>query len=302
MSRKGLQLTDRDIEILKYLANGPAFSDDLRTRFFVKSGKPISRRAFERRMKKLQDANCLQSIPSQRKHQEKLQNNGRIYAITEESLEVLVRNGMSVERIRLVDLNKRSIPREMILIRLIRKICEFEGPCYEVTRLYDDGMMSRWIPRGRIRWIPDLLLSVQRKDESSFSFLLELDKGSSRTTEFSQKLAAFTQVNRFLGFSSKGTPFGIFIVCTSEDRMRFLQGMVEEDFLTTKIKAAIAFNTIHDLESSLDPLNSWYRADGTRIENIFSEIDRFRSEQDEEDKAFGNLFGLDCDDSNVTRW
>lgn len=84
--------------------------------------------------------------------------------------------------------------------------------------------------------------------------------------------------------------------------MRFLQRMVEEDSLTVKIKAAIAFNTIYDLENSPDPLNSWYRADGAKIENIFPEIDRFRSEQDEEDEAFANSFRSNCDDHNVIGW
>ena len=276
MSRKGLQLTDRDIEIFKYLACGPAFSDDLHARFFVKSGKQIARRAFEKRMRELQDANFLQSIPSQRGHREKPQNNARIYAITEASQEVLVRDGMSVERIRLVDLNKRSFPREMILTGLIRKICEFEGPHYQVTRLYDDGMMSEWIPREKIRWIPDLLLTVQMKDELSFSFFLEIDNGLTRAVDFSQKLVMFTRVNRFLGFSSKEAPFGIFVASDSEDHIRFLQHVTKENSLIAKIKAPIAFNTIYSLENSPDPLNSWYRADGTKIENIFSEIDQFR--------------------------
>ncbi|TAJ99897.1 MAG: hypothetical protein EPO39_16285 [Candidatus Manganitrophaceae bacterium] len=160
--------------------------------------------------------------------------------------------GVKVDRIRLVDLKKRSFPREMVLIRLIRKICELEGPHYQVTRLHDDGMMSEFIPKKKIRRLPDLLLTAQMNDGSSFSFLLELDKGSTRAAEFSQKLAAFTQVNRLLGFSSIGAPFGIFIACDSEDRMRFLQQMVEENFLTAKVKATIAFNTIYNLENSPD--------------------------------------------------
>lgn len=300
MKNSTLYIMDRDMDVLKYLACGPAFANDLYMRFFVKGGKPVHRRIFEKRMKKLQDADYLQSIRSKRIRGEEPQNNGRIYMITEGCLELLTNEGgVNVDRIRLVDLNKRSFPREMILTRLIRKICELEGPHYQVTRLYDDGMMSESIPKIKIRRIPDLLLTVQMRDGSSFSFLLELDKGLTQAAEFSQKLVAFTRVNRFLGFSSRREPFGILIACDSEDRMRFLQRVAKENSLTAKIKAAIAFNTIHDLENSPDPLNSWYRADGTKIENIFSEIDRFRSEQVDEDEEFANLFRLDCDDSNL---
>lgn len=252
MKNSTVYITDRDVDVFKYLACGPAFGTDIHMRFFVKAGKTISCRAFRNRMEKLQSADCLQSILLQRIHRKKLQNKGRIYTITEKSLEVLVRNGMSVEKIRLVDLKKRSFPREMILTRLIRKICELEGPHYQVTRLHDDGMMSEYIPKRKIRRLPDLLLTAQMKDESSFSFLLELDEGSTKAAEFSQNLAAFTQVNRLLGFSSIGAPFGIFIVCDSEDRMRFLQRVVEENSLTVRIKAAIAFNTIYNLENSPD--------------------------------------------------
>lgn len=303
MRNNTLYIMDRDMEVLKYLTCGPAFAKDLYTRFFVKGGKPVHRRIFERRMKKLQDAGYLQSIRPKRIQGEELQNNGRIYMTTEECLGLLIHEGgVKVDRIRLVDLNKRSFPREMILTRLIRKICELEGPHYQVTRLYDDGMMSEFIPKRKIRWLPDLLLTVQMNDESSFSFLLELDKGLTRPAEFSRRLAAFTRVNRLLGFSSKGAPFGIFIACDSEDRMRFLQRVVEENSLTAKIKAAVAFNTIYNLENSPDPLNSWYRADGIKIETIFSEIDRFRSEQDEEDEAFANSFRSNCDDHGVIGW
>ena len=225
-----------------------------------------------------------------------------MYALAEKGLEVLIGEGVDVNRIRLVNLNEKTIPHEMILTRLIRKICELEGPHYQVTCLYDDGMMSEFIPKRKIRWIPDLLLTVQMKDGLSFSFLLELDKGLTRAAEFSQKLVMFTRVNRLLGFSSKEAPFGIFVASDSEDHMRFLQHVTKENSLIAKIKGAIAFNTIYNLENSPDPLNSWYRADGTKIENIFSEIDRFRSEQDHEDEAFANLSRSNCDDHGVIGW
>lgn len=129
MKNNILYIMDRDIEVLKYLACGPAFAKDLHTRFFVKGGKPVHRRIFERRMKKLQGAGYLQLTRPTGIRREELQNNGRIYMTTEECLELLTNEGgVNVDRIRRVDLNKRSFPREMILTGLIRRICEFEDP------------------------------------------------------------------------------------------------------------------------------------------------------------------------------
>lgn len=290
----------RDMDVLKYLACGPAFSDDLYMRVFVKGGKLVHRKIFEIRMKKLQAAGYFQSIQPKKNRGEGPQNNGRIYTITERCRDLLTNEGrVNIDRIRLVDLKKRSFPREMILTRLVRKICELDGPNYQVTRLYDDGMMSKWIPREKIRWIPDLLLTVQMEDELSFSFLLELDKGSTRAAEFSQKLVAFARINWVFSPVNRREPFGIFIVCDTEDRMRFLQRVVEENSLTAKIKSLIAFNTIYNLENSPDPLNSWYRADGTKIEMIFTEMDQLCGEQVGEEEEFADLFKFARGDSNL---
>ena len=54
--RKGLHVTDWDIDLFKYLAFGPAFEKDLHTRFFVGKKGLICRDVFLRRMKRLADA------------------------------------------------------------------------------------------------------------------------------------------------------------------------------------------------------------------------------------------------------
>src|SRR5579863_5593650 len=61
MRHKGLLVTDRDLDVLKYLAYGPAFAADLHARFFVKAGKRIDRRNFEKRVRKLCDTGYVQS-------------------------------------------------------------------------------------------------------------------------------------------------------------------------------------------------------------------------------------------------
>ncbi|NKE70183.1 hypothetical protein [Candidatus Manganitrophus noduliformans] len=272
MSLKGLHLTDRDIDVLKYLAYGPAFSDDLHARFFVKSGKPIDRSNFEKRMKKLKDANHLQSMNPQMLRQRNAPNHRPVYSIAERGVEVLTSEGMNVDRIRLVNLNKRSIPHEMILTRLVRKIYEFDGVRYQVIRLYDDVMLSKLAPRWKMQRIPDVRFTVQLKNGSYFSFLVEVDAGSTHPTEFSRKLVAFTQVNRLLAPVNSKDPFGILVVCDTENRMRVLQRAVQENSFTAKIKPWIAFNTIYNLDNSLGLFNPWYRSDGTKIETIFKEI------------------------------
>jgi hypothetical protein len=273
MSLKGLYLTDRDIDILKYLAYGPAFAEDLYTRFFVKSGKLIHRKNFEKRMRKLQDADYLQSMQPERIHGKKRENNGCIYAMVEGGVEVLTNEGgMNVDRIRLVNLDKRTIVHEIILTCLVRKIYEFDGVRYQVVRLYDDVMLSKMAPRWKMKRIPDVRFTVQLKNGSYFSFLVEVDAGSTHPTEFSQKLVAFTQVNRLLAPVNNKDPFGILIVCDTENRMRFLQRAVQESHLTAKIKPWVAFNTIYNLDNSLGLFHPWYRADGTKIETIFKEI------------------------------
>jgi hypothetical protein len=271
MSLKGLYLTDRDIAVLKYLAYGPAFAEDLHARFFVKSGKLIDRRNFEKRMKKLQDADHIRSINPQRLRQGSTRSHGPMYAIAERGLEVLTGEGINVDRIRLVNLDKRSLPHEMILTRLVRKIYEFDGVRYQVIRLYDDVMLSKLAPKRKMQRIPDARFTVQLKNGSYFSFLVEVDAGSTHVNDFLQKPAAFIQVNRPLAADSNEPLVGILIVCDTEDRMRYLQREVQKSSLTAKIKPWIAFNTIYNLDNSLGLFNPWYRADGTKIETIFKE-------------------------------
>lgn len=270
MSLKGLHITDRDIEILKYLAYGLAFADDLHARFFVKSGKLIDRRNFEKRMRKLQEAEYIRSINPKRLTQGSTRSHGPVYALAEKGLEELTSEGVNVDRIRLVNLNKKSLPHEIILTRLVRKIYEFDGVRYQVIRLYDDVMLSKLAPQRRIKRIPDLRFTVQLKNGSYFPFCVEVDAGSTGAGEFLRKPDAFIQTNYLLDITNNKEPFiGILVVCNTEDRMRYLQQKVHDSKLAASTKSALAFNTIYNLDNSLGLFNSWYRADGTRIETIF---------------------------------
>lgn len=269
MSLKGVHLTDRDIDVLKYLAYGPAFSDDLHIRFFVKSGKPISRQAFESRMKKLKNADHIRSINPRELSQGNTWNHGPVYALAERGLEILTGKGVDVNRIRLVNLNEKTIPHEIILTRLIRKIYEFDGVRYRVIRLYDDVMLSRLAPKRRIRRIPDVRFTVQLKNGSYYSFCVEVDAGSTGDTKFLEKPDAFIQTNHLLDITNNKEPMiGILVVCDTENRMRYLQQLVHNSKLVASTKSALAFNTIYNLDNSLGLFNSWYRADGTKIEMI----------------------------------
>ncbi|TAJ99898.1 MAG: hypothetical protein EPO39_16290 [Candidatus Manganitrophaceae bacterium] len=271
MSAKGLHLTDRDIDVLKYLAYGPAFSGDLHIRFFVKSGKTISRQAFESRMKKLKSAGHIRSIkPQEELSQGNTRNHGPVHALAERGLEILTGKGVDVNRIRLVNLNEKTIPHEIILTRLIRKIYEFDGVRYRVIRLYDDVMLSRLAPQRKIRRIPDLRFTVQLKNGSYYSFCVEVDAGTTGDTKFLEKPDAFIRTNHLLDITNNKEPMiGILVVCDTENRMRCLQQLVHDSKLVASTKSALAFNTIYNLDNSLGLFNSWYRADGTKIEMIF---------------------------------
>lgn len=270
MSLKGVHLTDRDIDVLKYLAYGPAFSDDLHARFFVKSGELIARSNFDIRMKKLKDAEYIRSLNTQELRQGGTRNHGSVYTLAERGLEVLTGEGVNVDRIRLVNLNKKSLPHEIILTRLVRKIYEFDGVRYQVIRLYDDVMLSKLAPQRKIKRIPDLRFTVQLKNGSYFPFCVEVDAGSTGAGEFLRKPDAFIQTNHLLDITNNKEPFiGILVVCNTEDRMRYLQQKVHDSKLAASTKSALAFNTIYNLDNSLGLFNSWYRADGTKIETIF---------------------------------
>ncbi|MGB3942061.1 MAG: hypothetical protein WBK96_11270 [Candidatus Manganitrophaceae bacterium] len=191
----------------------------------------------------------------------------------------------------------------MVLTRLVRKIYEFDGVRYQVISMYDDVMLSKLAPQRKIKRIPDLRFTIQLKNGSYFAFRVEVDAGSTGAGKFLRKPDAFIQTNHLLDITNNKEPFiEILVVCDTEDRMRRLQQKVHNSKLVANTKSALAFNTIYNLDNSLGLFNSWYRADGTKIETIFSEIDRFRSEQDDEDEKFANLLRSNHDDHGVMGW
>jgi len=272
MRDEGLRFTDRDIDLLKYLAHGPAFSQDLHLRFFVKEGRPIARRVFARRMSKLVEAGCLQVLHHRRVYGREKDRHGPVYSIARGGVDALTQEGgINIDRIRLVDLGKRSLVHEIIQTRLVRKIYEHDGVHYRVIRLYDDVMLAKQAQRIKLSRIPDLRFTVQLRNGSYFSFLVEVDAGSTHAPEFIQKLVTFTHLNRLLAPLDSREPFAILIVCDTQDRMAYLQRAVMQSPLTSKIFSSFAFNTIYNLDNSLGLFNPWYKADGTKIERIFKE-------------------------------
>jgi hypothetical protein len=223
-------------------------------------------------MKKLKDADHIRSINPQRLRQGSTRNHGSVYVLAERGLEALTGEGVNVDRIRLVNLNKKTLPHEIILTRLVRKIYEFDGVRYQVIRLYDDVMLSKLAPQRKIKRIPDLRFTVQLRNGSYFSFFVEVDAGSTHATEFLRKPGAFIQANRLLDITNgKESLIGTLVVCDTEDRMRYLQQVARESSLAANIKSTIVFNTIYNLDNSLGLFNSWYRADGTRLDTIFKD-------------------------------
>lgn len=268
--RKGLLLTDRDIDLLKYLAHGAAFSEDLHLRFFVRTAQRIAPRTFRARMQKLVEGECIQVVRPQRVSFRNRDKHGPVYALTKKGAEVLVNEGcMNVDRIRIVHLDRRSIEHEIILTRLIRKIYEFDVVRYTVVRLYDDLMLSKLAQKYRLDRIPDLYFTVQLKNGAYFNFLVEVDASTTHAPEFLRKLLTFTQSRQSPVPIHSKEPFGILIVCNTESRMIYLQRIVMDSPHTSKLRSLFAFNTIFGIDNSQGLFNSWWKADGSKIDLIF---------------------------------
>jgi len=272
---EGLILTDRDIELMRHLAFGPAFADDLHARFFVGKGKLVSRQAYERRMRKLMDAKCLERMEPQRIRGRRTILHKPVYTLAEGGIEVLTSQGvLQIDRIRRVRPNRQNLFHEITLTRLIRRIYEGDPRRYEVIRLYDHDMLARQVQRVRIRRIPDLRFTLKFKHGAFYSYLVEVDAGTTHTPEFLQKLVAFIQLNRRLAPVNSRDPVGILIVCHTADRMETLQRAVVESHLTLKVANRFLFSTIQSIDNSLGLYNPWYKADGTKIDLIFKDNNR----------------------------
>lgn len=272
---KGPHLTDRDVEILKYLAFGPAFSDDLQTRFFVRAGGLVSRQAFQRRMRRLTSHQYIGCLQPRRMPGKSPGTHKPVYAIAEGGIHALLaESAMPIDRIRPVRLDPRSLFHEIILTRLIRKIYEGDRRHYQVVRLYDHNMLAKQFHKARMKRIPDLRFTVRLTNGSHFTFLVEVDAGTTHAPEFLQKLIAFLQINKYLAPVNSKEPVGILVVCHTSDRMATLQRAVLESQITARVALKFLFNTILNIDNSLGLYNPWYRADGAKIEMIFKGLNR----------------------------
>ena len=270
MSLKGLHLTDRDIDIFKYLAYGPAFSDDLHARFFVRGGGLASQEAFRRRMRKLLKDQYIGCLQLRKMPGKILKIHKPVYAIAELGIETLVSLSiLPIERIRRVQLTPPTLFHEITLTRLVRRIYEGEPRRYQVIRLYDHGILAKQAQKVRVKRIPDLRFTVQLPHGSYYSFLVEIDAGSTHPPEFVQKVVAFLQLHRVLApVNSKGT-ITILIVCHTADRMEELQRAVMESHVTIKLWNSFLFNTIQNIDNSLGLLNPWYKTNRGKVDTNF---------------------------------
>lgn len=267
--RKGLLLTDRDINIFLYLAYGPAFEDDLHVRYFVTKGKLTIRKVFLRRMKGLIDNGYIKCFrPNRALGRSKQRAAVYILAkggITQISYDSLIPS----ERIRDVKLDTRTIFHEIVMTRFMRKIYDGEPKKYLVTRMADHIDLAKQVQKVRMKRIPDLKFTVQLKNGSYFSFIVEIDAGTTHMPEFMQKLQVFMKLIPHL--TPKGTtePVGMLIVCHTVARMNEIQKAVMESRVVSKIKFKFLFSSIYDLDNHLGLFNPWYRADGKKIDLIF---------------------------------
>ncbi|WDT77973.1 MAG: replication-relaxation family protein (plasmid) [Candidatus Manganitrophus sp.] len=276
--QKGLLLTDRDIDLLKYLAYGPAFSADLHERFFIKGGKLIASRTFRARMHRLLEGKCVSVFRPQRRSFQAKQKQSQLYGITQRGAEILAgEDRLPIDRIRIVRPDVRPIEHEIIVTRFIRKIYEYDTLKYTVIRLYDDVMLLKL--RNRMDRIPDLYFTIKLRNEAYYNFMVEVDAGTTHAPEFIRKLLTFTQSKQSPIRLHEREPFGILIVCNTEFRMNYLQRIVMESSLTAKLRSLFAFNTIQGVDNSLGLFNPWWKTDGSRIDHIFKGAGRQASTQ-----------------------
>ncbi len=268
--QKGVVLTNRDIDVLRYLASGPAFADDMHARFFVGNGRLVRRQVFERRMSRLMSASCITRLQPPKIRVRVPIIHKPVYAIAEGGIEILVSQSvMPIDRIRRVRLKGQFLFHEVTVTRFIRRIYEGEPRRYQVIRLYDHGMLAKQVQKVRVKRIPDLRFTVRLPHGSYYSYLVEIDAGTTHTPEFLQKLVAFMQLNRILAPVNSKDPVGILIVCHTADRMAALQRAVMESHVTVKFSNKFLFNTIQNVDNSLGLLNPWFKANGEKIDFIF---------------------------------
>lgn len=276
--QKGLLLTDRDVDLLKYLAYGPAFSADLHERFFISGGKLIASRTFRARMHRLVEGECVYVFRPQRRSFQAKQKQRHLYGITQKGAEILAgEDRLPIDRIRIVRPDTRPIEHEIILTRFIRKIYEHDTLKYTVIRLYDDLMLSKL--RNRMDRIPDIYFTIQLRNEAYYNFMVEVDAGTTHAPEFLRKLLTYTQSKQSPIRLHEREPFGILIVCNTDFRMKYLQRIVMESSLTAKLRSLFAFNTIQGIDNSLGLFNSWWKTDGGKIDHIFKGASRREAAQ-----------------------
>ncbi len=266
---KGLHLTDRDFGLFEYLASGPAFEDDLHARFFNAEGRLVHRSIILRRMRKLRKEGLIGRL-NPRRISGKGIGHKAIYVLDKAGIELLSREGvMPSERIRQVRLDVRSIFHEILLTRLIRKIYEGEASRYQVERLYDHLDLAKMAHRKRLKRIPDLRFTVKLRSGEYFSFIVEVDAGTTHMPEMVQKLAVFPKINKALSPIGATGRFGILIVCHTESWMARIQRAVRESRVTAPLLPNFLFNAISNVDNSLGLHNPWFRADGKKVESIF---------------------------------
>ncbi len=266
---KGLHLTDRDFDLLKYLAYGPAFEDDLHARFFITEGHLVHRSTLLRRMSKLKKEGLIGRL-NPRRISGKGIGHKAIFVLDKAGIALLSREGVMLsERIRQVRLDLRSIYHEIILTRLIRKIYEGEAKRFQVERLYDHFDLAKVGHKKRLKRIPDLRFTVKLRSGEYFTFIVEVDAGTTHMPEMVQKLAMFPKINRALSPIGASGRFGILIVCHTESWMARIQKAVLESRETAPLLQNFLFNAISRVDNSLGLYNPWFRADGKKIDSIF---------------------------------
>jgi len=267
--RKGLYLTDRDIDMFVYLAYGPAFEDDLNIRFFISEGKKVLRKVFLRRLKKLIEYKYIECYWPPRALVRNKQRQGICILAAAGIKQINYESLVPHSRVRHVKLDTRTIFHEVMLTRLIRKIYDGEPRRYQVTRMEDHFDLAKLIQRARMKRIPDLKFTVQLINGSYFSFIVEIDAGTTHMPEFMQKLQTFMTLLPALTPKGVKEPVGMLVVCHTAARMAELQKAVMESHVMTRIKFNFLFNTIYGIDNHLGLFNPWYRADGQKIEVIF---------------------------------
>lgn len=177
----------RDLQIMRYLAAGPANGKVIRNLFFRDANNmPLSRQVAERRLKKL----CEQGRIVELKYCDQHGRVEKYYVLSDfGASEVSTAYLLSRESIRVLKPPKHRLRHELKIAEVIRTIDrEVEQKKYQLGYLYDDCTMRQTMGTKKGTYYCDLCCEIIPSSGEPISTFIEYDGGTKSDSYWSSKL------------------------------------------------------------------------------------------------------------------